>query len=147
MKTSAVVLRLVGCALLAALSDAVTLASTKYLTSSVLSSQYVSASIVDTSTLTTTGGLFAQPVSLGVNTKPATFDCNRDLFKPDLAAVPAILPGFNAGSSQSCNSASFGAGLQSSSCKWNPQTFLGMMYDRGIELMRHGIPQADAFQA
>jgi hypothetical protein len=93
-------------------------------------------------------GFFRSSTGLLVYTSTSkVFACkNNSLFAPTFSALSLALPGFQSFSSPTCNSLSLGTGATAGTCKWVTQTFLGMLYDRGVELSRHNIPQADAFQ-
>jgi hypothetical protein len=118
--------------------------STDMLGSAVFSSQLGLPTYPDV--MSSTGGLFAQPTSLLANTSAVPFSCSGiSIFKPNLSVLASNIPGFPSGLNQTCNPASLGPAANSS-CKWVPQTFLGMLYDRGIEMMRHNISENDSFQ-
>jgi hypothetical protein len=94
-----------------------------------------------------TAGMFQQQSGLTATVSEVAFSCsNIAVYSPTFTSLGANIPGFKASTSQSCHYASLGPSLTAGSCRWVPQTFLGMMYDRGVELMRHNIPQRDAFQ-
>ena len=135
----------VAVAVLFGTSNAQTNAS--LLTAPCMAPQYQYASALSATTLSQSGGLYAHPIGLSVNTNIQPFNCMTNLYTPNLTSMQAIIPGFSITASQACSSASLGPGLQAGSCRWNPQTYLGMLYDRGIDLMRYNVPQTDAFQA
>jgi hypothetical protein len=119
--------------------------SSLYLASSVLSPQ-VSSVAIDPVAMSQSGGLFAQPIALNTNTSSTAFSCSGfPIFNPNITILALSLPRFPTPANMTCNSASLGA-VNSTHCKWVPQTFLGMLYDRGIELMRHNVSENDAFQ-
>jgi hypothetical protein len=100
----------------------------------------LSGNFVETELFETQGGL-----KTSVSNIP--FNCaDIEIFAPTFTGLGANIPEFKASTSQSCNYASLGPSLTAGSCRWVSQTFLGMMYDRGVELMRHNIPQSDALQ-
>jgi hypothetical protein len=119
--------------------------SSLYLASSVLSPQ-LSSVAVDPVALNRSGGLFAQPIALNANTSSTKFSCSGfPIFNPNMTILALSLPKFLTPANMICNPASLGA-VNSTHCRWVPQTFLGMLYDRGIELMRHNVSETDAFQ-
>jgi hypothetical protein len=93
-------------------------------------------------------GLFESSLGLSIATdSEMPFSCNNiTLFAPTFTNLVVDIPGFVLKTYLSCNAASLGPSTMAGSCKWVPQTFLGITYDRGIELLRHNIPQPDAFQ-
>jgi hypothetical protein len=91
--------------------------------------------------------LFRTQSGLRTTVSNIPFNCaDIEIFEPTFTGLGANIPEFKASTSHSCNYASLGPSLAAGSCRWVSQTFLGMMYDRGVELMRHNIPQSDAFQ-
>jgi hypothetical protein len=120
------------------------LSNSALLSSSVLGPQVGLPTYPDV--MASTGGLFAQPTSLLSSTSAIPFSCSGiSIFKPNLSVLASNIPGFPTGLNQTCNPASLGPAADAS-CKWVPQTFLGMLYDRGIEMMRHNISENDSFQ-
>jgi hypothetical protein len=93
-------------------------------------------------------GFFQSSAGLRVYTsRNKAFVCkNSSLFAPTFSALSFALPGFQSVSSPTCHVLSLGPGATAGTCKWVTQTFLGILYDRGVELSRHNIPQQDAFQ-
>jgi hypothetical protein len=92
-------------------------------------------------------GFFSEAVGLDVQFSDEEFNCsNVTLFLPSLSDLPIDVAVNPINSTFSCHNISLGPGTNVGDCKWVPQTFLGIMYDRGVEMMRHNIPQRDAFQ-
>jgi hypothetical protein len=92
-------------------------------------------------------GFFSEAVGLEVQFSDDDFNCsNISLFRPSLSELPvdASVEPFN--NTFSCHNVSLGPGTNVGDCKWVPQTFLAIVYDRGVEMLRHNIPQRDAFQ-
>jgi hypothetical protein len=67
------------------------------------------------------------------------------LYTIDMTTVSNISPTITAPTNISCGIRNKSI-VKVDSCEWFPADFLHMLYNRAIELMRHGVPQADAFQ-
>lgn len=56
---------------------------------------------------------------------------------PNITAVPVT--------AASCGSRTYSQ-VVPEACQWKPKTFLKMTFERGVELLRRGVPKEDAFQ-
>jgi hypothetical protein len=62
-----------------------------------------------------------------------------------MSELQSTIPGFEA-PTMSCGTRQVSPS-NAEACLWHPRDFLAVLFDRGIEVMRMGIPQEDAFRA
>jgi hypothetical protein len=63
-----------------------------------------------------------------------------------MSDLKATMPDFVAPSTASCGTRLRSVTNPTEGCQWSPGDFLSMVYDRGVEGMRVGVPQEDAFK-
>jgi hypothetical protein len=92
-------------------------------------------------------GFFSEPVGLNIDTDSSAFDCSLiSLFRPTFSDLPFNISVDPYMPPTLCHNSSESVLATTGGCLWLPQTFLGILYDRGVEMLRHNIPQRDAFQ-
>jgi hypothetical protein len=94
-----------------------------------------------------TTGFFSEAVGLNLVAQESDFNCSLiSLFRPTFSDLPFNVSVDPYTTSISCDNRSTGFVAATGGCSWLPATFLGILYDRGVEMLRHNIPQRDAFQ-